>query len=1239
MDQGNNEMKRRIQESLKNLAKQEYFESILSFWNNLGYESERQPEKQHYSYAEFKDAFDEKDTLKDEKAKSEDWGTLHLLFQITDEELSTLYQLDLFSERQFKAHINSYIFAALDLKKDNYSRGALAEISRQINRCFMVPIIIAFRYGDKLTIAVVGRRVNRRHIDKDVLLKVTLIRDIELCSPHRAHIDILYDLSLDQLKGNHIINNFDDLHKAWEKTLDLNELNKRFYQELSNWYFWAIQEVEFPAGEERNRDIRNSTSIIRLITRMFFVWFMKEKKLVPEALFDRNEIDKIINYKDYNDSTYYKAILQNLFFATLNTEMEIDGEPARIFRARKENWKARKNQFMEHSYFRYEKYFNKPDEVIAKHFQEIPFLNGGLFECLDHDIIDHNGRTDVRIDGFSDRSDNILKVPDKLFLQDDEQMIDLNSIYGTKDKRYRVRGLLSILHSYKFTVAENTPIEEEVALDPELLGRVFENLLASYNPETRTTARKETGSFYTPRNIVDYMVDESLILHMQKALNKLNPKDCEDNKLKLQLLFAYADEDHLFTDEECDVLIDSIDNLKAIDPACGSGAFLMGLLLKMVYILHKLDPDNKKWKKQQVNRLNEQIKAAKSISDYQVREEVIKRLEDSKDDIENTFDHYDFDYSRKLFLIENCLYGVDIQPIALQIAKLRFFLSLLVDEQKKENVLNYGIRALPNMESKLIAADSLLHLNLKSYPEIFEHGLQEFRKEIKELQREYFTARTRSQKLALREKDVNIREKFADKLIKLEASPTIAEKIAKWDPYKTNVPADFMDLGVMFGIDNVNVVIANPPYIRQENIPNKRQIQDTGYEIFNSTSDIYTYFYEQAFNMLSTEGIATFITSNKWMKAKFGYKLRSFFGRRTKLVNIIDFSGYQVFGSATVDTNILVFQKSDPDLNHKLEYVNIDENYKGGDLAEFFYKHKSYINQRKLQDSGWTLAKDDVLSLKERIEKMGKPLKEWEVNIYYGIKTGYNPAFVIDTATKERLCADDPRSAEVIKPLLRGRDVGRYRHKWANLWIIVIPNGWTNSNKNSIEPETFFKSYFPAIHNHLKKMGDRQTKGKGLYTRDDQGDYWWELRACAYYEEFEKEKIVWQEIAQTNPFSYDDKKMYGLDTSRIMSGKHLKSLLGVFNSRFFKYAFSTFYAGGSLGAKGIRFKSEFMKEFPIPENLDLLKEIEFKVNEYLKYSSANNEDSNEIKILDEEIDELVYRLYNLSEEEIRIIES
>ncbi|GAB4546967.1 MAG: hypothetical protein Fur002_22510 [Anaerolineales bacterium] len=419
---------------------------------------------------------------------------------------------------------------ALELRGGQYTRAQLAGITREINKLFPMPVMLIFRYGGFVSLAIVARRVNRRDESRDVLEKVTLIKDIRFTG-NRAQIEILHDLALPQLMKNHEIANFVDLQKAWEKTLDINELNKKFYREIANWYFWAVKTVKFPdplptspkiqpresmRGEQadfRGGDEaeRNATSVIRLITRLIFVWFIKEKGLVPEALFDPRWLKQELNFEDAKKSTYYKAVLQNLFFATLNTEMGA----ARVFR--RENAKGQDPDYLMSNFYRYKRYFKSPEKALEL-FAEIPFLNGGLFERLDKEI--EKGVV-IRVDGFSDREDNPLTVPDDLFLMEREKEIDLNAIYDTKNKKYKVRGLIAIFNSYKFTIEENTPIEEEIALDPELLGKVFENLLAAYNPETGTTARKQTGSFYTPREIVNYMVDEALVAYLESSLKDL----------------------------------------------------------------------------------------------------------------------------------------------------------------------------------------------------------------------------------------------------------------------------------------------------------------------------------------------------------------------------------------------------------------------------------------------------------------------------------------------------------------------------------------------------------------------------------------------------------------------------------------------------------------------------------------------------------------------------------------------
>ncbi|MDQ6966469.1 MAG: hypothetical protein Q9M23_06055, partial [Mariprofundaceae bacterium] len=331
--------------------------------------------------------------------------------------------------------------------------------------------------------------------------------------------------SLSALAGRKGIHSSDDLHAAWEEIFNVELLNKKFYRELSNWYFWAMKNVHFPFDDAQadKRDLFSSDekirehdakNLIRLLTRLLFVWFIKEKKLIPEALFDSDKLsqDLLKHFDpDSRDTRFYKAVLQNLFFATLN---QTCGK--RQFR----------NPGRQHrnitTLMRYKNYFHDPDAFVNMVEAVVPFMNGGLFDCLDKPDPTRSGPQGGDIilyeDGFSDRGDNTLRVPDFLFFGK-EETIDLSGVYGDKKrKNEKVRGIIPILNNYKFTIVENTPIEQEVALDPELLGKVFENLLASYNPETKTTARKQTGSFYTPRTIVDYMVDESLKAYLNKAL-------------------------------------------------------------------------------------------------------------------------------------------------------------------------------------------------------------------------------------------------------------------------------------------------------------------------------------------------------------------------------------------------------------------------------------------------------------------------------------------------------------------------------------------------------------------------------------------------------------------------------------------------------------------------------------------------------------------------------------------------
>jgi adenine-specific DNA-methyltransferase len=641
-----------------------------------------------------------------------------------------------------------------------------------------------------------------------------------------AHVEILADLALSNLTRERGIAGFDDLQRAWAWALDTAELNRRFYREIANWYFWAVDNVTFPDGAGVRADNHNATSVIRLLTRLIFVWFLKERDLVPEALFRKEDVEKLLHTLDPDEGSYYRAILQNLFFATLNQEMNTPERPKnRHFRNDGQHHNAT-------ALYRYRNLLRQPDELLQL-LASMPFLNGGLFECLDKN--DEQGKV-TRVDGFSDRPDNPLHVPNRLFFSQ-RHVEDLNRAYGTRGKRYTVRGLVEILDSYKFTVAENTPIEQEIALDPELIGQVFENLLAAYNPETETTARKETGSLYTPRAVVEYMVDESLVLALRDYMLRAAPLipafdvDLERLDDRLRTLLAYTDAPHGFSADETLHLIAAIDTITILDPACGSGAFPMGMLQKLVYVLSKLDPGNRRWMERQLAR-------ARSISNSEAREAAETLIEEA-------FGRNELDYGRKLFLIENCIYGVDIQPIAVQIAKLRCFIALIVDQRVDNTRLNRGVRALPNLETKFVAANALRGIPRPQQLQLRDAEIEKLEQALDEVRSHHFNARTTATKRKYRAQDRDIRAQLAVLLQRDGFSDESAALLAGWNPYDQNATAAFFDTEWMFGkADGFHIVIANPPHVGQEQIREQKLfLQQQFPEAYTGTADLYVYFF------------------------------------------------------------------------------------------------------------------------------------------------------------------------------------------------------------------------------------------------------------------------------------------------------------------------------------------------------------------------------------------------------------
>lgn len=1013
-------------------------------------------------------------------------------------------------------------------------------------------------------------------------------------------------------------NTLEDLVNAFS----IEPVTKEFYKEISNWYFWALKCVKFPNDAEKIVGGRN-IAVIRFITRMMFIWFMKHKGLIKDELFDDKKIQDLLRDFSEQSSTYYKAILQNLFFATLNTPIA-----ERDFRTEKRFSGFRNEDYMNHGKFRYQELFKNPEQLKSL-FNYIPFLNGGLFECLDKRKNDPSNNTgkEIRIDGFSDVDCKQPVFPNFLFFSEKDE-VDLNEDYDTQNQKYPVRGIINILKSYNFTVEESTPVDQEVALDPELLGKVFENLLASYNPETATTARKATGSYYTPRGIVNYMVDESL----KEYFETKTKGSIENFDKKLEDLFSYASGVNPFTEVETDLLIQTIESLKVIDPAVGSGAFPMAMLQRLVFLLSKLDPHNTKWKAQQVKAIENNVK------DPNLKNELIE-------EIETNFKDNELDYGRKLYLIQKCLYGVDIQPIAIQIAKLRFFISLLVNEKVDPNDRNnnYGIKPLPNLETKLVIANTLVDLDIGNRT-LRSDNILNLEEQIQKKLSEYFSAYKKEEKEKIKEDYRNLVEKLKQSFENEGFPSNITEKIIKYDPFDTNIASSWFNPEWMFGIkEGFDIVIANPPYIRHEKIKDQKEdLKKQGYKVFNSTSDLYTYFYEKGYDLLKDNGILAFISSNKWMRAKYGENLRKFLKEKTILKELIDFGGYKVF-DATVDTNIIIFEKGKVQDKNEFWYLNVENDFDGKDIVEYFNRKGNVIEQADLSDSAWTLADDKVLALKKKIENIGKPLKDWNVKIYRGILTGFNDAFIIDTKTKEEIlanCKDDSertRTEEIIKPILRGRDIHRYGYKWAGLWVIKIESGWTNKNKRNQDPEMFFKSMYPTLYEHFMKFASLKSKGKGLFDRDDQGDYWWELRDCDYYPEFEKEKIVWNRITEKIIFSYVDANYHVLDSTFMITGENLKFLIAVLNSDIIGYWIKLSAATLGEGSYGAKIYVENSPIPPItPQNQSIVQQIETLVDQILAQKQSNPDA--DISVLEHQIDQLVYKLYSLTEEEITIVE-
>lgn len=950
-------------------------------------------------------------------------------------------------------------------------------------------------------------------------------------------------------------------------------LTKQFYDELFNWYEWACENVTFPIGDTtkdkngkynvKQTKEKNELNLIRLITRLMFVWFIKQKDLIPLWVFDESELNKVLTEfkpESKKDGNYYNAVLQNLFFATLNKKIE-----ERAFADDKSI--SKNKQFGVKNFYRDNKektFFKESNSQIIERFKTVPFLNGGLFECLDKLVDDKDNKKNIEVftDGFSREPNWMAFIPNNLFWQKED---------GEHE------GVIHLLSRYNFTVEENSPSDVQVALDPELLGKVFENLLGTYNPETSETARKDSGSFYTPREIVSFMVDESIKDYLSKTVKNLTSEN-------IQILFN--DNVECYNSDNKAEIVNALKSMKILDPACGSGAFPMGALQRIVHLIQKCNG-----------------------------------VTSDKNSL----------YSLKLDLIEKCLYGVDIQPIAVQICKLRFFISLICEQDKTDSISdNYGFNPLPNLETKFVAANSLIGMERKSQNDLFsdpDGKIEKKKLEIQEKRHEHFKAPTAEAKAKCREDDRKLRAELANLLEQNKMfAPKDAEQLAEWNPYDQNAVSPFFDAEWMFNTaEGFDIVIGNPPYIQLQKDSGKlaNLYEAQNYKSFAKTGDIYCLFYEKGCNLLNSTGRLCFITSNKWMRAGYGEKLRDYFAKNVNPKLLVDFAGVKVFESATVDTNILLFEKGKNE-GKTLSCTTIALTKDGLSNLSDFVKQNSCISNFDTSNS-WVILSPIEQSIKSKIEKIGTPLKDWDINIYRGVLTGFNDAFIISGEKRDEILAnckneiERKKTAELIRPILRGRDIKRYSYEYADLYLIAT----FPAKHYDIEKYPAVKDYLLSFGmERLEQTGKEHTiKGEKIKARKKTNNKWFETQdSISYWDEFNKPKIVWGNLNLSATYTLAPAGMM-INAPATMIVPASESLLCILNSKIADYYIRNL--GVTRNGGYFEYKPMFIEQLPVPQNID----------EKLFEEFSNKELNNE-----EEIDRKVYELYGLTDEEIQFLE-
>ncbi|GAA8993444.1 class I SAM-dependent DNA methyltransferase [Helicobacter pylori] len=1068
-----------------------------------------------------------------------------------------------------------------------------------------------------------------------------------------------------------------------KKTLDANTLNKDFYEELL--YILGLEEQN-DKGKILIKPSRTQNSLSDALKKAYknlddeevmallIAWNNRILflRLLESLLISFNHFEEpfltIENFKDFN-------ALNTLFFEVL---------------AKKNNERSKEI---------------KEDKILGK----IPYLNSSLF---DKTPLESNGH-EIRL-----LKNERLEIYPKSILKKDKD-------YQEKKDLSLLEYLFAFLHAYDFTttpkdIKDNKNTSESRLINPSVLGLVFEKL----------NGYKE-GSFYTPSFITSYMCSESITPIVLDKFNQKYNIECEKLKeLKNYLKNSYKEDERK---EYLQLLL----ALRICDPAVGSGHFLVSALNEMVFIAYELGLIASLYR-YSLRLENDEI----IIQHTQTGEIFNYKKPHSENDPHHHIQKELFELKKSI--IENCLFGVDINPNSCEITKLRLWIELLkysyyiFENGKNTNALE----TLPNIDINIKCSNSLIsrfalkdkallksekNKNLKYsiaeykelvkiykdpkiletlthpikdsdavgkyakerlYQELKQNPNKDFKKALndriekikeafkltldpppKELKfkkflKEHLELYGRSileeinynglelEALALEKQMANLFFDYrpypkldkSDKVVGLEHFNRYVltsykdlqdenERYANALEWRFEFPEVLDDEGDFLGFD---CIIGNPPYIRQEQIKDIKPLLQKQYQDFyNSTADIYTYFFALSYHLLKDKGFNAFITSNKYARAKYGAKLREWLLKKTTIVSYMELNALKVFESAAVDTSIMNFIKQTPPKESSFKYYEPTPDDKN-DLKS---TPSLPMRQNALSTESFIFANASFLDLRDKMESVGTPLKDWDIQINYGIKTGANEAFIIPIEKREEILnacktqEERKHTEALIKPILRGKDIKRYSYEWAGEWLINTHNGYTSAQKSKIPPIDIAK--YPATKAHLDAHWDT------IATRSDQGDTPYHLRNCAYLEDFEKEKIVYPCIMAKEPcFVYEEKGFYAPAPANIITGDkiEIKYITALLNSKCIYFAMRKFYMGGGIEGE---LKTNNLEKIPIPKITPQNQKLADKITDGAKaiLEAKEKDPKANTQELEKEIDALVYQLYNLTDEEIKIIEN